>query len=269
MRVDYYEAVTYGASVYCAPPKRCLPVAKGETRKEIMDSAEVSPVFASSEWDSYPVCDTCRAEFDYVQLTADGAAWLAKREGREAAHYFETLDSFTKAYVHAALWTSNDEADDAGGEPLDKNYEPGDFALESLQSAARVCQLFQTENAADLDATARDAGTNGHDFWLTRNHHGAGFWDGDLPEDLGRRLTDAAQAFGECNAYVGDAEGEDGDVKLYFSEPYDTLAACVAELKAAGRNILRHDGGRYFTVEGEETRYNLTDVYALASRLKQ
>jgi len=42
------------------------------------------------------------------------------------------------------------------------------------------CRRFQEENAADLAAydhpqwSAAELG--GHDFWLTRNGHGAGFW---------------------------------------------------------------------------------------------
>lgn len=36
----------------------------------------------------------------------------------------------------------------------------------------------------------------GHDFWFTRNGHGAGFWDGDWPL-YGDLLTDASQGYGE------------------------------------------------------------------------
>jgi hypothetical protein len=50
----------------------------------------------------------------------------------------------------------------------------------------------------------------GHDFWLTRNHHGCGFWDRGLGE-LGDQLTKASQQFDEIDLYVGD------DGKLYFS----------------------------------------------------
>ena len=44
----------------------------------------------------------------------------------------------------------------------------------------------------------------GHDFWLTRNHHGAGFWD--RPEIYGgqvnaEKLTDIAQKFREVSVY--------------------------------------------------------------------
>ncbi len=35
------------------------------------------------------------------------------------------------------------------------------------------------------------------DFWLTRNRHGAGFWDGDYPDGIGERLSDIAHGFGE------------------------------------------------------------------------
>jgi hypothetical protein len=50
-----------------------------------------------------------------------------------------------------------------------------------------------------------------HDFWLTRNHHGAGFWDGDYPEPLGKQLTELAHSYGECELYVGD------DSKIYIA----------------------------------------------------
>lgn len=54
-----YEAVTYDGAVYCV---ECLP--DGVT----MNSDEVSPIFADSEWDSAPVCDACGAEHDYVTV---------------------------------------------------------------------------------------------------------------------------------------------------------------------------------------------------------
>lgn len=46
----------------------------------------------------------------------------------------------------------------------------------------------------------------GIDFWLTRNGHGAGFWDS--PEIWGEEnsnvLTDISTSFGETWVYVGD-----------------------------------------------------------------
>jgi hypothetical protein len=43
----------------------------------------------------------------------------------------------------------------------------------------------------------------GHDFWLTRNGHGAGFWDGDWPEH-GDMFTKIAQGYGEAYSVFED-----------------------------------------------------------------
>jgi hypothetical protein len=112
------------------------------------------------------------------------------------------LDAFTRAYVECALWSSTDDQE----RPLDDNYTLADLAPEALARMAEDCQLFQSENASDI---ANDAGRAGHDFWLTRNGHGAGFWDGNWPEVVGDRLTASAQGFGCCDLYVGD------DGKIY------------------------------------------------------
>jgi len=117
------------------------------------------------------------------------------------------LDVFTKAYIEAALWSSNDNSDESGGEPLDKNYGLDDIAEETLEEMVRDCENFQRENEkyipVDLLSNA------GHDFWLTRNGHGAGFWDGDWPDRAGYRLTASAKSYGEKTLYVGD------DGKIY------------------------------------------------------
>ena len=116
------------------------------------------------------------------------------------------LDAFTRAYIECALWASSDDSDEHGGEPLDRNHGLADIAPEALQRMIDDCRAFQEAIGALLEKY-RDAGCEmadaGHDFWLTRNRHGAGFWDRGLKE-LGRQLTDAAHAFGECWLYVGD-----------------------------------------------------------------
>jgi hypothetical protein len=130
------------------------------------------------------------------------------------------LDSFTRQYTATALWSSND---DSGGEPLDRNYDISDIAPDALAKMVADCAAFQEQcdawiNDADDTGECRrgpDCNTAweraGHDFWLTRNHHGASFWDGDWPEPYATQLTDAAHAFGECDLYVSD----DGSLYLY------------------------------------------------------
>jgi len=114
-------------------------------------------------------------------------------------------DKMIKQYLRTILWAENDD----GGEPLDKNYNVTNFSDEALQKAKEDCIVF-IQKAGEL-LEGLDMGNIGHDFWLTRNGHGAGFWDGDYPEDIGNKLTDISHEFGESNAYVGD------DGKIYLS----------------------------------------------------
>jgi hypothetical protein len=108
--------------------------------------------------------------------------------------------TFLTAYVEAALWSSTVGEE---GTPMDADYSASDIAPETLERMRADCEDFQTANEALLDQAGDDE-QNGHDFWLTRNHHGAGFWDRGYPEAVGRALTDAAHAYGECDLYVGD-----------------------------------------------------------------
>lgn len=108
-----------------------------------------------------------------------------------------TIDDFTRSYLETALWSSNDESD----EPMDANYGIEDLAPAALAAAVHDCQEFQEAHAEDIAGRESRAG---HDFWLTRNGHGAGFWDGDWPEDVGERLTAASKVYGAVDLVVGD-----------------------------------------------------------------
>ncbi len=124
------------------------------------------------------------------------------------------LDTFTRAYIDAALWSSR-----AYGSPQEAEQDPGhngtfdssfeylnydvdDLSPALLASVMEDCTAFQADQADDLAACETDSQA-GHDFWLTRNGHGAGFWDRGLGA-AGDRLTDAAHAYGESSWYVGD-----------------------------------------------------------------
>ena len=118
------------------------------------------------------------------------------------------MDRFTQAYIECALWSSTD----GGGEPLDAKYSLTDFAPDTLTRVQRDCKLFQEQNPIpqyqaewpdEWPADWPDEEMAGHDFFLTRNRHGAGYWDRGLG-DVGDRLTKAAHAFGEFDLYVGD-----------------------------------------------------------------
>lgn len=113
------------------------------------------------------------------------------------------FDSFTKAYLTCMLWAENDESTPQGGEPLDLNYSIEDLAPLAQAIAWRECRNFQEAAKGLIDGKEEQAG---HDFWLTRNGHGAGFWD--RPEIYGEQnadiLTRMAKVAGTQNPVVGD-----------------------------------------------------------------
>lgn len=114
------------------------------------------------------------------------------------------LTEFARAYITCALWSTNDNAMPQGGEPLDRNYDVSDIAPETLTRMLEDCARFEHENASILPMfTSIARSQSGHDFWLTRNRHGAGFWDRGLGS-VGDALTKAAHALGEFDLYIGD-----------------------------------------------------------------
>lgn len=115
-----------------------------------------------------------------------------------------SFDAFTKAYVECLLWSTMDEQ----GEPLERRFGIYDFRMKDLLVIQEECRLFQEKCHDDLskayEASHYDASRAGHDFWLTREGHGAGFWDRDLGT-VGLALTKSAKA--EGSVYVSAYKG--------------------------------------------------------------
>jgi hypothetical protein len=102
-------------------------------------------------------------------------------------------------YLKCALWSSTNCDDD----PLDCYFDVRDFATEAIGSANDDLNEFweQAKPYIKEDVQERQVA---HDFWLTRNGHGSGFWD--RPEIYGEanaeKLTEIAKTFGEKYVYV-------------------------------------------------------------------
>lgn len=116
--------------------------------------------------------------------------------GPEGSRAFARLDTFTQGYVEALFWTDcNADRDDIGEATF------AELSAGALLQITEDCRQFQADAASDLEAI--DSHQAGVDFWLTRNRHGAGFWDrGHGP--AGDRLTKASHAYGTCDVYRGD-----------------------------------------------------------------
>ena len=94
---------------------------------------------------------------------------------RQHVRATQRLDTFTRAYIEAALFSTTDESDEQGGEPLDRNYGESDFAPETMQLIIEDCDDFQKrfghliedDDSPAINKWGRDS-LAGHDFWLTR-----------------------------------------------------------------------------------------------------
>lgn len=118
----------------------------------------------------------------------------------------EELSPFVEAYITAALWSTNDnsaEEDGRDGEFLDDNFGIGDVAPEAMEKIKADCAKFLSEYGDVIEEVGLTQEQAGHDFWLTREGHGTGFWDRGLGA-FGRTLAEAAKRFGETYIEVGD-----------------------------------------------------------------
>jgi len=113
---------------------------------------------------------------------------------------------FLNQYLETAIWAGHDPET---GRPLDQDYSVNDFAESAIEQAIAETNEFIKDNHEDLELVGNES-QHGHDFFLTRNGHGAGFWDRGYGA-VGKRLTAAAKRYDESDVYVGD------DGKLYFA----------------------------------------------------
>jgi hypothetical protein len=145
----------------------------------------------------------------------------------------ESLDGFTVGYIMAMFWTSEapgvtteewqtTEDHNEGSIPGDVGF--ADLAPDALAKIVKECAAFQLRYLADLaicytgfhhNGLPYDEASAGHDFWLTRNGHGAGFWDrfqpGTPQNAAADRLSEVCRhVYSEMDCYLGD------DGKVYI-----------------------------------------------------
>jgi hypothetical protein len=98
------------------------------------------------------------------------------------------LDTFTQAYIDALVWSSDDETE---------AYSEATVSEALKVQAAKDCEEFQRFHAGLYEGLNDDQA--GHYFALSRNGHGAGFFDVGMHE-----AQKAARVYGCVDVYVGD-----------------------------------------------------------------
>jgi len=173
---------------------------------------------------SYKTSARAKSEEDFKKYLTQDGPWVVTDEddetGKETKKKIvkveilkESLDNQTEkivlskslpAYFEAMLWSSNDQDDN----PLDKNYSISDISDKLRESSKKDLLSFvekcEKECSEELEEYISDKGREkfGHDFWLSRNGHGAGFFD-----DGFNKLQKLAKSFKEVDVYVTD-DGE-------------------------------------------------------------
>jgi hypothetical protein len=141
-------------------------------------------------------------------------------------------DNILDSYLETALWSSHNM--DKEEEFFDEKYSIEDFAPEAITQAKKDTSTFlkkAKEIVLNIDPEYElDESYAGHDFWLTRNSHGAGFWDGDYPKEIGESLTELSDRFGETYIIVGD------DDKLYFEGGNNVEASIKEDIQSPVRD---------------------------------
>lgn len=156
----------------------------------------------------------------------------------------EILKDIMKGYITCAIWTEeerlkedmnqgfeqdNDEFDEESDNPeLDKlirlqanmnqkhfdSFSEEDIDANSLiQAYSDIKTFISNVHPEYINQAINEEGAErlGHDIWLTRNHHGTGFFDHFYDSDMEKELTQAAHNLKEVDLYVGD------DGVLHFS----------------------------------------------------
>lgn len=114
------------------------------------------------------------------------------------------LDTMVMDYLTAIVWTESDQILESDG--VDIVAEDYEFDKISRLEAVQDCGKFLVNNWDDCQEFARLGYSVGHDLWLTRQGHGAGFWDRGTGM-LGERLTNAAHELGEvAEVFISDNE---------------------------------------------------------------
>lgn len=127
------------------------------------------------------------------------------------------IDAIVDGYLDCQLWAGldMDRDNDGNSPPLNTHYDRDDISPEYVEKIRQELTQVVLDhplavrmylNSRHTRQLTHDSASFGHEFYLTREHHGAGFWDRGLG-DLGDYLTDIAHTYGEAEQLYDNGEG--------------------------------------------------------------
>jgi hypothetical protein len=115
--------------------------------------------------------------------------------------------AFVEAYTLCALWASTNFDDKQERSFSDCGYSPSDLSDECREKIRKKCEDFLTTyvESRNISITWEDGDYRqaGHDFFLSSNGHGAGFFDGYWGV-FGDYLQKSARTYNSDDFYVVD-----------------------------------------------------------------
>lgn len=121
-------------------------------------------------------------------------------------------EAFTSAYIEALLWsssvctdydnveyTSADDYEYSNSLELTSRIDCVDFIQSNIDLLEQQIVALQSTEYTEEQAIE----LLGHDFALTRNGHGAGYWDRGTGA-VGDELTEQAMVYGSIDLYLDD-----------------------------------------------------------------
>lgn len=117
------------------------------------------------------------------------------------------LNAFIEAYIECALWSSTHWDEDGNMLGCLDDY-CAEFSPELMAETVKDCtNFFEAHRHLWADERDYDDASAGHDFWLTRNGHGAGFWDRGI--EHGDEMSAACRPYGGVDLVLELDEGSD------------------------------------------------------------
>jgi hypothetical protein len=146
---------------------------------------------------------------DYYDIDKTQVSGNYVRHLREDANLHEdvnlgelNIDKILNSYIETAIWAEESDENDLQGKTIN------DVDKESVANSKIEIYNFikKAQQEASDELSAYDSETLGHNLWLSRNGHGAGFFD-----DNNDKLQNLARSMKPVDIYLGD------DGKIYIS----------------------------------------------------